>query len=386
MRALVRKMQPRRSGFTLLELLVVIAIIALLIAILLPALESARRQAKSVVCIAHIKNIATSARTYEADDPNGFGIPVHPLQKNQSRSNPTYIGAYEWGGKSGIGRADYVQRYASVQPFGSKYGTAAGFGPPTRPLNNILYPGGFQDNNNPFTRIGALRDTNIDMSLYKCAGDDGPPRGDSDGTGPHCADWIKKSDITSYDFFGNSYSANLFMIGQSGGGCFLSNSPYMRPITRVPSPSRTLYFEENIGRWAWAARNERPNCSFIGKGVYPGPTKAIRGWHGRDWTYNRAFVDAHADTQKVLIEGTEDNEGYYYHYSNEKLSFYPPFICHTALTDDSDQQGREQSYQCIIVRGTNWQKDTFPADLLETGLEWPGSGRPSYEDCVESEE
>src|SRR3990172_3718198 len=92
-----------RRAFPLIELLVVIAIIALLIAILLPSLEAARRQAKQSTCLSRIKNIGTSSRVYETDDPQGWGIPVHPLQYQQDPQNPTHIGAYEWGGKSGIG-------------------------------------------------------------------------------------------------------------------------------------------------------------------------------------------------------------------------------------------------------------------------------------------
>ena len=95
----------------------------------------------------------------------------------------------------------------------------------------------------------------------------------------------------------------------------------------------------------------------------------MRGWHGRDWTFNRAFVDAHAEQQRVYNEGTEDADGYATHYRNEIV--YP-----------SEPQ-LQQNYQCIIVRGDGWQKDTLPADLLPTGLWHSGGGRPSYEGCVE---
>lgn len=364
----------RNNAFTLIELLVVIAIIALLLAILLPSLEAARRNAKRAACSAHIKNVATSSRVYESDDPNGWGIPVHPLQYGQNMNNPTFIGAYEWGGKSGTGRADFVPGSPTVGEYaviGSKYGTKAGFGPATRPMNAILYPSGFKDNLVPeFDRTGALADTKLQLDLFKCPADDGPPRG------AHCPEWIDKPDVPSFDFFGNSYAANLFMIGSTGGGEMYSNSPYLRPVTRVPTPARTLYYEENIGRWAWSAKREI--CPWVQPGVDPGPTKVVRGWHGADWTYNRAFVDGHAEYQKIYVEGTEDANGYAQHYNSEHLGSYPRNL--------DGSEGNWEQLRCIIVRGPGWQKDTMPAQLLETDLNHPGGGnRPSYEDCVTSE-
>jgi len=46
-----------RNGFTLIELLVVIAIIALLMAILMPALNLAREQGKRAVCLSHLRQL-----------------------------------------------------------------------------------------------------------------------------------------------------------------------------------------------------------------------------------------------------------------------------------------------------------------------------------------
>ncbi|MBO5667931.1 MAG: prepilin-type N-terminal cleavage/methylation domain-containing protein [Lentisphaeria bacterium] len=83
-----RRVKP--CGFTLIELLVVIAIIAILAAILLPALNSARERGRAASCINNLKQINTGALGY-CSDYDDFLLPADSTASGETRLRGRWV-------------------------------------------------------------------------------------------------------------------------------------------------------------------------------------------------------------------------------------------------------------------------------------------------------
>jgi len=82
----------KRQAFTLIELLVVIAVIAILMAILMPALNLARDQGRKMKCAGNVRSLALANSVYAANNDD-WAVPCQFIVKGQSTlwtSNPQF--------------------------------------------------------------------------------------------------------------------------------------------------------------------------------------------------------------------------------------------------------------------------------------------------------
>jgi hypothetical protein len=125
-----------------------------------------------------------------------------------------------------------------------------------------------------------------------------------------------------------------------------SNSPYLRPVSRIPNPANTLYYEENCGRFAFKADPQPGQCPYTPEpGVLP-------GWHGRNWMFDVSFADGHAGVTKM--KGMKAPH----------LSSYPH--CEVQSGPLANPDACYLHWHCVIIRGDGWQKDTLPSPPVAT--------------------
>lgn len=250
----------RQRGFTLLELLVVIAILGALIGLIVPALSSARRQAKRTACLANLHSLSGAATAYAADDPRGTLIPVHPIADRNPRHDE---GFFDYGGATG----------ARNVWGGTRFGPSSERTSDSRPLNRVLF------SSTPSAKDTAWR-------LFRCPADEGLT-----GAGGDPLIWDPNmSSQSMFDSVGTSYMGNAYRARTPGGRGqpprMRSIGPFLRSAGQIPVPGSTVLLCEAV---MWY--NPTMPVGIDGAVGWRG----LPGWHEDGPRYNTMFADAHAE-------------------------------------------------------------------------------------------
>ncbi len=167
-----------RKGFSLLELLVVIALIAVLIGLLLPAVQKVRGAVARTQCVNNLKQIALAAQTYH--DARGTFPPGLNVSPNSTDPNPYYNQVPPWAGP-------YTGSLAYLLPYVEQDNVCRALDPALFLLNTTspawAYGSGPFDFQDPGLSPSQLNGTgggypkavNTNIRTYRCPADPGAP-------------------------------------------------------------------------------------------------------------------------------------------------------------------------------------------------------------------
>jgi len=315
-------------AFTLIELLVVVAIIALLLAILLPNLASAREQGRRAKCISNLKNIASTSIVYSQEDSKELVIPVHQGVWQNQWSFGNYLWWRLGGPTSPGGKMPQNTFGTNAFGFGIYYDPNGPWRPETRPLNRYMFPGGISREENERA-----------FDLFACPSDQGLPSNSK---------WVRNDQIANneqitnlvlekrhFDLFGNSYRYNTIgrigLAGQNVLGSF-STSVMGSRFTKIDKGNSriAMYCEPLWYLMTVPQSNLDPDLA------------PIKGQHKQLMTENVAFADGSARATRVgqlSLFGSDTLAG---------MGFFNPAMSPFDVLP-------------YLRRGTTWQTDAYPA-------------------------